>query len=308
MFVNLQRFFLLTIGFLFFMLGCGPDSNDILLGVSDLIQSSLREEENVAPTEAADVAPVSNAQVSFERDLQPILSARCAFAGCHVAGGPHGLNFSTYESFIRGGNDGPVFTPGNARSSDIVEEIVSGRMPIGGPQLTNAEIQLFIDWINSQAAIPNRPVNEPPETQTPEFTDGRVSFEQHLLPILTARCAYSGCHDANGYDGLDFRTYQSFIRGDYEGESVFIPGNARSSDIIEEIVSGRMPVGGPRLSNAQIQLFRDWINQQDRADFPNLRYDDDEDDDHDHDDHDDHDDDDDPDDDEDDEDDRGRRG
>lgn len=157
MFVNLQRFFLLTIGFLFFMLGCGPDSNDILLGVSDLIQSSLREEENVARTEAADVAPVSNAQVSFERDLQPILSARCAFAGCHVAGGPHGLNFSTYESFIRGGNDGPVFTPGNARSSDIVEEIVSGRMPVGGPRLSNAQIQLFRDWINQQdrADFPN---------------------------------------------------------------------------------------------------------------------------------------------------------
>ena len=72
-----------------------------------------------------------------------------------------------------------------------------------------------------------------------------------------------------------------------------IPGNARSSDIIEEIVSGRMPVGGPRLSNVQIQLFRDWINQQDPADFPNLRYDDDDDDDYDDDDDNDDDDDDD---------------
>ena len=32
---------------------------------------------------------------------------------------------------------------------------------------------------------------------------------------------------------------------------------------------------GPPLTAAQIQLFRDWINQQDPADFPNLRYDDD---------------------------------
>ena len=100
------------------------------------------------------------------------------------------------------------------------------------------------------------------------------TFEQNLLPILTARCAYSGCHDANGPDGLDFRTYQTFIRS-AEREDVFVPGNARSSDIIEEIVSGRMPPGGPPLTAAQIQLFRDWINQQDPADFPDLRYDDD---------------------------------
>ena len=123
--------------------------------------------------------------------------------------------------------------------------------------------------------------------------NAKASFEQNLLPILTARCAYSGCHDANGPDGLDFRTYEAFIGEDDEGESVFIPGNANESDIIEEIVSGRMPPGGPKLTDAEIQLFRDWINQQDPADFPNLRYEDDEDDDRD----DDHDDDDDEDDD-----------
>ncbi len=119
----------------------------------------------------------------------------------------------------------------------------------------------------------------------------KASFEENLLPILTARCAYSGCHDANGPHGLDFRTYQTFISGDDEGESVFIPGNANDSDIIEEIVSGRMPPGGPPLTAEQIQRFRDWINQQDPADFPNLRYDDDDEDDHDDHDHDhDHDD------------------
>ena len=109
---NVPRFFLLTAGFLFFVLGCGPDSNNILSGVSDLIQSSLREES---------VTPTSDAQVSFENDLSPILSARCAFVGCHVAGGPEGLDLSTYESFIRGSDDSSVFTPGNAPWRSTVE-------------------------------------------------------------------------------------------------------------------------------------------------------------------------------------------
>ena len=90
-----------------------------------------------------------------------------------------------------------------------------------------------------------------PDPQPPTMVDNQpdnaeVAFNNNLFPILTAKCAYVGCHDANGYDGLDFRTYQSFISGDDEGESVFIPGNANESDIIEEIVSGRMPPDGPK--------------------------------------------------------------
>jgi len=94
--------------------------------------------------EAADIA------AAFEQNLLPILTARCALAGCHVAEGPHGLDFRTYESFIAGGEHGPAFIPGNAEESEVVEEIVSGRMPPEGPPLSDAEIQLFRDWINQQ--------------------------------------------------------------------------------------------------------------------------------------------------------------
>ena len=264
--INTRRFFLLVIGLLFCLCGCDSPLGGLL--VPDNI---LSEDGQSAAMESGEIA---DAKTTFEQNLLPILTAKCAYVGCHVAGGPQNLDFSTYQAFINGGDGGPVFIPGNARSSDIIEEIVSGRMPIGGPPLSSAEIQRFIDWINSQEAATDKPVDESPETQTPESTDGTVSFEQDLLPILTARCAYSGCHDANGPDDLDFRTYQTFIRS-AEDEDVFVPGNARSSDIIEEIVSGRMPPDGPPLTAAQIQLFRDWINQQDPRDFPNLRYDDD---------------------------------
>ena len=80
------------------------------------------------------------------------LTAKCALAGCHVADGPHGLDFRTYESFIAGGEHGPVFIPGNAEESEVIEEIVSGNMPLNGPPLPDAEIQLFRDWINQQEA------------------------------------------------------------------------------------------------------------------------------------------------------------
>ncbi|RKU14313.1 hypothetical protein C6501_08335 [Candidatus Poribacteria bacterium] len=129
----------------------------------------------------------------------------------------------------------------------------------------------------------NSESDNPLEPNNISSVNAKTSFEQNLLPILTARCAYSGCHDVNGPHGLDFRTYQNFISGDDDSVSVFIPGNAQNSDIIEEIVSGRMPPDGPPLTAAEIQLFRDWINQQDPADFPNLRYEEDDHGDHDHD-------------------------
>jgi hypothetical protein len=89
-------------------------------------------------------------EAAFEQSLLPILTERCALAGCHVADGPHGLDFRTYESFTAGGEHGTVFIPGDAEASVVVEQIVSGRMPPGGPPLSATEIQLFVDWINQQ--------------------------------------------------------------------------------------------------------------------------------------------------------------
>ncbi|MDE0017120.1 MAG: hypothetical protein OXU51_13115, partial [Candidatus Poribacteria bacterium] len=226
MIINTYKFFLMIVGLVFCLLGCNPELNNLLQ------PDNILSENGQAPSMAG-VEP-ANAETAFEQNLLPILTQRCAYAGCHIAGGPKNLDFSTYQTFIKGGDEGPVFIPGNVQGSTIIDEIVSGRMPIGGPQLTTAEIQRFTDWINNQEATINKSVDAPPETQTPESTDGTVSFQQDLLPILTARCAYSGCHDANGPDDLDFRTYQTFIRS-AEDEDVFVPGNARSSDIIEEI-------------------------------------------------------------------------
>ena len=135
---SIQRFFLLTIGLLFCVLGCTRDRGHILM--PDHI------------SHATEVMESTDTEDSFEHDILPILTARCALAGCHVADGPHGLDFRTYESFIAGGEHGPVFIPGNAKESEVVEQIVSGRMPPGGPPLTTEEIQLFVDWINRQEA------------------------------------------------------------------------------------------------------------------------------------------------------------
>ena len=136
--ISIRESLLLTVGLLFCILGCARDRDHAL--IPDHISPPMEAHESVA------------AEAAFEENLLPILTSRCALAGCHVADGPHGLDFRTYESFIAGGEHGPAFIPGNAEGSEIVEQIASGNMPPGGPPLTDVEIQLFVNWINQQEA------------------------------------------------------------------------------------------------------------------------------------------------------------
>ena len=96
----------------------------------------------------------------------------------------------------------------------------------------------------------------------------KASFEQNVLPILAAKCAFSGCHGENPQEGYDYRTYASFIAGGEHGPA-FIPGNAEESEIVEEVVEGKMPPpdsGLPTLSETELQVLIDWINQQEPQD------------------------------------------
>ena len=134
-----QRFFFLIIGLLFCVLGCTREHVDMRMLDDHAAQMETHEPVDVA--------------AAFEQNILPILTARCALSGCHVADGPHGLDFRTYESFKAGGEHGPAFIPGNAEGSEVVEQIVEGKMPPPPRDpLTAAEIQLFRDWINQQEA------------------------------------------------------------------------------------------------------------------------------------------------------------
>ena len=88
---------------------------------------------------------------SFNADILPILTNRCAIAGCHVAGGPYGVDFRTYDSVIKGGDAGAIVIAADAMESEVVKQIVEGRMPPNGPPLEAAQTQLIIDWINEGA-------------------------------------------------------------------------------------------------------------------------------------------------------------
>jgi hypothetical protein len=98
-------------------------------------------------------------QVSFSKDIQPILNERCG--ECHSGSGAgvqkSGLDMSSYDGLIRGTRFGPVIEPGDSVSSTLVL-LVEGKadpsikMPhAGGKPLSSPEIAKIRSWIDQGA-------------------------------------------------------------------------------------------------------------------------------------------------------------
>ena len=99
------------------------------------------------------VARIGLAGVDFDRQVHPILAARC-FA-CH--GGDKrsgGLSLSTYAEILRGGKTGKVVNPGSSGDSLLVHRVLAEGvppMPPVGERLSAPEIAVLRAWIDEGA-------------------------------------------------------------------------------------------------------------------------------------------------------------
>ncbi len=111
----------------------------------------------VAPTQAPAVTlqttTVQPTSVSLAGDVIPIFEQNCV--QCHSGGAlaSGGLSLTSYDTIIKGGNSGLAVVPGDAANSRLVNYVVAGKMPQGGPHLPQAEVDLITAWV--QAGAPN---------------------------------------------------------------------------------------------------------------------------------------------------------
>jgi len=85
-----------------------------------------------------------------------------------------------------------------------------------------------------------------------------VSFANDIMPILESRCIQ--CHGGDQTKkGLDMKTYESLMAGSENGAVVAL-GDTGNSLLIDQLVQGKMPKKGPKLTPNQVQLITDWIN------------------------------------------------
>jgi mono/diheme cytochrome c family protein len=84
-----------------------------------------------------------------------------------------------------------------------------------------------------------------------------VNYEEHVLPIFEQHCAK--CHGAEDpEEGLELTRYRTAMVGSMNGP-VIEPGDPENSYLVDQIVSGRMPKEGEKLSQAEIDTIIAWI-------------------------------------------------
>lgn len=87
---------------------------------------------------------VSSANATFSAVSQQVLQLRCV--RCHsTADAQGGVSVSSFNEVIL--SPGAV-TPFSPASSQLYVQSVTGRMPQGGPALTESELQLLYSWIS----------------------------------------------------------------------------------------------------------------------------------------------------------------
>ncbi|HIN96412.1 MAG TPA: c-type cytochrome, partial [Candidatus Marinimicrobia bacterium] len=98
--------------------------------------------------------------VDYSTQIQPIFTSNCN--GCHIGGTSGGLNLSVGSSYnnlvnVTSPNYSPALrvNPSSASTSVLWNKIAGGtngsQMPMNGPYLSQADIDLIETWINEGA-------------------------------------------------------------------------------------------------------------------------------------------------------------
>jgi hypothetical protein len=84
------------------------------------------------------------------------------------------------------------------------------------------------------------------------------SFATSVEPLFTAKCVV--CHGSAAQAKLDLRTLESVLKGGNSGP-VVVPGAAEKSLMMTKLVTGQMPPGKVKLTGAEIEQIRGWIER-----------------------------------------------
>ncbi len=209
--------------------------------------------------------PVAAAhKVDFVKEVYPIFKSACF--RCHGAEKQKGkYRMDTKEgAFKTTENNGPAIKPGDSKGSSVVLMVAGlidemlmpppGGKPGENDPLTPGQIGILRAWIDQGAEWPAGPIVEPVQS---------FHFSTDVQSILKTACG--SCHSGPEAAGA-FRTDSAaavLAGGSTYGKAV-IPGAPEKSPLIS-IVSGKdEDIPKPdrhRLSDKQVQLLREWIQQ-----------------------------------------------
>jgi hypothetical protein len=168
---------------------------------------------------------------SFEPEVLPIFQANCL--ACHSgAQGQKGLDLTTRDSALKGGESGPAILPGSAAQSLLYRKVSSGVMPPGGNKLSPVDIEMIRRWIEAGALKDG----EDPKIARKNLQNKPLTEREILVSILHVKCLV--CHGKQVADaGLDMRTRDGLLKGGKSGPAIIL-GKAEESLLIKRIGDG----------------------------------------------------------------------
>jgi uncharacterized membrane protein len=217
-----------------------PEQMDLLLQwIEDGAQEGLGAEATAEPEGEAEAAK----PVTYET-LQPLFEQICG--RCHGDQPAKGLQLTTYETLMAGGEDGPVVVPGAPDESLIIEVLTEGHFA----QVTDEQMDLLRQWIEDGAQeAPGAEATAEPEEEAEAAEP--VTYET-LHPLFEQICGR--CHGDQPAKGLQLTTYETLMAGSADGP-VVVPGAPDESLIIEVLTEGHFA----QVTDEQLAMLRQWI-------------------------------------------------
>ncbi|MEO2014319.1 MAG: PSD1 and planctomycete cytochrome C domain-containing protein [Fuerstiella sp.] len=200
-----------------------------------------------------DGVSLNASDLTFERDVQPILAARCG--KCHGQKTRKAdLNLVDFAAFKRGGESGDLVEAGDAVESLLFEMITDGSMPPEDEPSLNAEqIDVIRQWIESGADGIGHPSGQSPE----------VSYAE-IVPLMLRRCVM--CHGPEyQFGGVDLREHALMLKGGANG-SVLVSGEPEESLMVTRVVKQLCPPqadigesGIEPMTPTELKRLKQWI-------------------------------------------------
>jgi mono/diheme cytochrome c family protein len=186
----------------------------------------------------SDTTEPAGAVVAWEGTIDGFFDPACTM--CHGSSG--GLDLSSYDAAVAGGESGPGVVPGDPDGSVIVQIMEAG----GHPAVLDADqLATLRDWIS--AGSPEVPGDA---GATPPAAVGD-SWDGGIAEVFAAACGM--CHGSSG--GLDLSSYDAAVAGGESGPGV-VPGDPDGSVIVQIMEAGGHP---GMLDDVELERVRAWI-------------------------------------------------
>ena len=203
--------------------------------------------------QAAPLLAQTTEQDFFEKSVKPVL-ASCT--GCHTSTAMGGLRVDSRDALIKGGASGPAIVVGDPERSLLIAAVKHTgalKMPLGGNKLSDDQIASLAQWIKNGATWPAAKEGVKSEAVLSDH------FENHIRPVLAQQCF--ACHTTTKSAGLRLDSIKDMLAGGKSGPAI-VPGDPDKSLLMAALRHNgpvKMPKGGTRLTDEQLEDFATWI-------------------------------------------------